>query len=122
MPWWSIAYLGLFLAVVVIGTYLEIHERGGDQPLVLGLDSASAIICAYLFVSYWASSWRQALGAVAPLLFVLASGWQIFDTPRGLRNALADPEFSTREKRWLLAGAVTFFAPAYVVAGVAAFR
>jgi hypothetical protein len=122
MPWWSIIYLVLFLLVVVVGTWLEVRERGGDRPMVLVLDAVSAIICAYLFASYWVSSWRQPHGAAAPLLFVLAAGWQIYDTPRGLRNALAEPEFSDREKHWLLAGVIAFFLPAYVVAGVAAFK
>src|SRR5213594_1713689 len=119
MPWWSIIYLRLFLMVIAVGTCLEIRERS-EKPVVLILDALSAIICAYLFVSYWISSWRQPLGAVAPLLFSLVAGWQIFDTGRGLKHFLADPEFSAREKRWLLALGVTFFAPAFVVAGAAA--
>ena len=121
MPWWTIIYLGLFLVVVVAGTCLEPRE-GGDKPAVLVLDAVSAIVCAYLFVSYWVSSWRQPLGAAAPLLFILTAGWQLFDTPRGLRRVLSDPELSAREKRWLLVGIVMFFTPAYIVAGVAAFR
>lgn len=122
MPWWSISYLILFLMIVAVGTWLEVRESGGDKPVVLVLDAMSAIICAYLFASYWVSSWRQLLGVAAPVLFVLAAGWQIFDTPRGLRNALADPELSEREKRWILVGIAAFFLPAYAVAGVAAFR
>ena len=123
MPWWSIIYLALFLLLVVAGTWFDPGERrGGDRTAVLVFDSISAIACAYLFASYWVSGWRQLLGAVAPWLFVLAAGWQIYDTPRGLRNVLADPELSEREKHWLLAGAITFLLPAYVVAGVAAFK
>ena len=121
MPWWSITYLVLFLLVVVVGTWLEARDRE-ETTVVNILDSVSAIICAYLFISYWFSSWRQPLGAAAPVLFVLAAGWQIYDTPRGMRKCLADPDFSKREKRWLLVGVIVFFLPAYVIAGMAAFR
>jgi hypothetical protein len=121
MPWWSIIYLVLFLLVILAGTWLEVRDRD-ERTLVLVLDSVSVIICAYLFVAFWVGSLRQPLGAAAPVLFVLAAGWQIYDTPRGMRRCLADPDFSEREKRWLLVGITAFFLPAYVVAGVAAFR
>ena len=121
MPWWSIIYLVLFLLVVAAGTWLDIRD-GTDAWVVHVLDAVSVVICAYFFVSFWLSGWRHAVGAVAPWLFVFAAGWQIYDTPRGMRNALADPELTQREKRWLLAGVTAFLLPAYVVAGVAAFR
>ena len=121
MPWWSIVYLVSFLAVVVAGTWLEVRD-GGDTRLLHVLDVVSVMICAYLFISFWVSSWRQPLGAIAPWLFVFAAGWQIYDTPRGMRNALADPDLSEREKRWALVGVTAFLLPAYAVAGVAAFK
>ena len=121
MPWWSVIYLVLFLLAVAAGTWLEKRDRD-ERRLVLALDSVSAIICAYLFAAYWVSGFRQALGASAPVLFVLAAAWQVYETPRGIKKHLADPELSSQEKSWLLPVSVAFFLPAYVVAGVAAFR
>lgn len=121
MPWWSIVYLVLFLAVVVAGTWLEVRD-GEDTPLVHVMDALSVTICAYLFISFWVDTWRLALGASAPWLFLFSAGWQIYDTPRGMRNALADPELSPREKQWMLIGVTAFLLPAYAVAGVAAFK
>jgi hypothetical protein len=121
MPWWSIVYLVLFLAVVFAGTWFEVRD-GEDSRLVDVLDVVSVIICAYLFVSFWVSSWRQPLGATAPWLFVFAAGWQIYDTRRGMRSFLADPDLSELEKRWVFVGVTAFLLPAFTVAGVAAFK
>jgi hypothetical protein len=122
VPWWSIIYIALFLFVVVVATWFDPGEhQGGDKEVILVLDSISALVCAYLFASFWVSSWRQLPGPAAPWLFVLAAGWQVYDTPRGLRKFLAQPDLSAREKRWVLAVSIPFFLPAYVVAGMAAF-
>lgn len=121
MPWWSVIYLVLFVLLVGVGTWLEAKDRS-ERPFILVLDSASVIICAYFFVAFWFSSLRQSAGIAAPVLFALAAGWQIYDTPRGVRSCLSDPEVSAKEKPWILAGIIAFILPAYVVAGFAVFR
>ena len=121
MPWWSIIYLVLFLVLVLSGTWLEVRDRE-ERIMVLILDSASFLVCGYLFVGFWVSALRQTLGVAAPILFVLAAGWEIYDAPRGMRCCLADPDMSKREKRWALVGITAFMLPAYIVAGLAAFR
>lgn len=121
MPWWSIIYLILFLVVVLAGAWLEARDRN-EETLVQVLDSLSVIIVGYLFVSFWVGSLRQPLGLAAPVLFVLATGWQIYDTPRGMRAMLTDPDLSEGEKRWLLIGITAFLLPAFFVAGLAAFK
>jgi hypothetical protein len=67
-----------------------------------------------------------ALGLVAPLAFVASMCWELFQAVEDIRALRSDPELSEREQR-VIAG-VTAIAlpviclPAFVVAGISAFR
>src|SRR5215470_4700885 len=99
MPLWSLIYLGLSSATVLIGILGWRSDEQEDERIPLILDVASAAAFGCLFVSYWIHDWRRALGAVAPILFMLAIAWKAYDEIR-----LSSPsQLSQPERRWILA-------------------
>lgn len=120
MPWWALIYLILFVAVVAVATREDI--RDGERVRFIIFDSVAAVIFAYLLAAFWVHQLREAVGWFAPIAFILAIGWEIADMPRGLRQVRGDSELTEMEKRFLLVGGFIFCLPAYVIAGISAFR
>jgi hypothetical protein len=121
MPWWSIIYLFLFIALYIVGTFQQFREH--SEKLVISLlDAVTLIVCLYLFVSFWIVSWREQIGAVALPIYIAAVGWQAWTLPKALRKAIADPRVPTHVKPWFFIGCGALITPIVIVAGIATFR
>ena len=120
MPWWAIIYLVLFIIFIVGAVYVSFRE--GEPRLLLVFDSFTGIVFAYLVTAFWLHPLREVLGWFAPVAFAIAIGWEIADTPRELRKIHSDPELSDMEKRLAPVIGIGICIPAYVLAGMTAFR
>jgi hypothetical protein len=124
MSLWTITYLALFGMLAAAGLWEDVRDR--RPAWFLGCAIISNLTVIYLFVAYWHSSLRPPWGLVAPLAFVASMCWELFQAVEDIRALRSDPELSDREQR-VIAG-VTAIAlpviclPAFVVAGISAFR
>lgn len=124
MTWWIISYLGLYVVLAVAGVW---DDYLNHRPAwFLGVAFLSNLTCIYLFVAFWHPVLRAPLGLVAPVTFVAAMCWELFQAVEDIRGLAPDPELSEKQQR-----VVAYFttlalpllcAPAFVVAGISAFR
>ncbi|MCL4790302.1 MAG: hypothetical protein KJ070_26550 [Verrucomicrobia bacterium] len=111
MPWWAIIYLALFLAFSLTGDVLA--WRGRESRWRCLCDCVAGLIFAVLFAAFWLSAIHRALGLLAPLLFLLAIGWEIYSSSGDLREIWHDEELSKVEKVGLIIAAPLLVWPCY---------
>lgn len=76
MSWWTILYLGVFGALAAGGLWDDYRDR---RPVwFLACSILSNLTVVYLFVAFWQPSLRSPLGVVAPVVFLAATGWELF--------------------------------------------
>ena len=120
MTWWSISYLSLFVILAVAGLVSDFRDKRPFWFLVLAIASNATVI--YLFVAFWSHSLRLALGVVAPLLFVAALCWEVFRLVTDIREIRNDTETTANELRTIVGIILAVLLPAFIVAGMSAFR
>lgn len=124
MTWWIAIYLGLFAVLSAGGLWDDYRDR--RPPWVLVCAAGSNLTLVYLFVAFWQASLRTPLGSVAPLAYVAAMWWELFQAVRDIRRLRADSELSeTQRQRFAIAIAFTLLAfclPVFILAGVSAFK
>jgi len=120
MPWWGTLYLIAFVVAIFGG--IRISFRDGERLVFLVFDLIAGLILAYLVAAFWVHQLREFLGWVGPFVFLLAMTWEIIDTPREIRQALADPEMSKTESWVAISVSLCLITPAYLLAGFAAFK
>ena len=120
MPWWAIIYLVLFAAFSLTGDVLACRGRESRWRCVC--DCVAGLTFAVLFAAFWLSVIHRALGLLAPLLFLVAIGWEVLSSPGGLREIWHDEELSKVEKVGLIIAAPLLAWPCYVVAGLGVLR
>ena len=124
MSWWTIIYLGLFGVLAAAGLWDDVRDR--RPAWFLGCAVISNLTVIYLFVTFWHQSLRAPLGLIAPLAFVGSMCWELFQAVEDIRALRLDPELSEREQRVTASIAAislpVICLPAFVVAGISAFR
>jgi hypothetical protein len=124
MPWWAILYLVVFAGLCVAAVWDDDREGRSTQFLLCSVLSHSIIV--YLFIAFWRPALIGHLGIVLSVAFVLAIGWQIFQMIVDIRTLRQDPDLSAGERQFIPPIAVALVwlidLPAFVVAGLAAFR
>ena len=124
MSWWTIIYLGLFGVLAAAGLWDDVRDR--RSAWFLGCAVISNLTVIYLFVTFWHPSLRAPLGLIAPLAFVGSMCWELFQAVEDIRALRLDPELSEREQRVTASVAAislpVICLPAFVVAGISAFR
>ena len=120
MPWWAIIYLVLFVGFSLVADALSIRDDGPRLRHIC--DCAAGLTFAVLFVGFWLPSVRGTLGLLAPVLFVAALVWEVYSSPRDLREIWRDDELSKTERIGLLVLPPLLAWPLYVVAGIGVFR
>jgi hypothetical protein len=124
MPWWAIIYLVVFAGLCVAAVWDD--DRDGRSVPFLVCSVLSHSIIVYLFIAFWRPALIDSFGISLAIAFVLAIGWQIFQTIADLRSLRHDPDLSAGERRVIPPLAVVllwlFDLPAFIVAGLAALR
>ena len=124
MPWWSIIYLGFFGLLAAAGLWSDYREGRAAWFLACALFSNLTII--YLFVAFSEPSLRSRLGSVAPVVFVAAMCWELFQAVEDIRGLRSDTELAESQRRVIATltavGLSLICLPAFVVAGISAFR
>ena len=120
MPWWAIIYLLLFVGFSLVADALSFRDDGLRWRHIC--DCVAGLTFAVLFVGYWLPTVRNALGLLAPILFVAALAWEACSSPRDLREIWRDGELSKTERIGLLVVPPLLAWPLYVVAGIGVFR
>ncbi len=124
MTWWTLLYLGFFAALALAGLWSDYRDR--RSAWFLGAAVLSNLTVVYLFVAYWHPALRTPLGLVAPVAFLAAMGWELFQAVEDIRGIRSDPELTERGQRVVAAIVAVVLPvlclPAFVVAGMAALR
>jgi hypothetical protein len=120
MPWWALVYLVVFASIFVVSMYSA--YRDGEKVWIFLSDCAAGVVLIYLFAGFWLLSLSEAVGAFAPFLFLLAMGWEIASTPHDLKEIIADTSSSKTDKICGVTFAIVWALPAYIVAGMSAFK
>ena len=124
MSLWTIIYLALFGVLGMAGLWDDVRDR--RPTWFLGCAVISNLTVIYLFVAYWQPSLRAPWGVVAPLAFVASMCWELFQAVEDIRALRSDPELSEGQQRVVASVAAialpVMCLPAFVVAGISAFR
>jgi peptidoglycan/LPS O-acetylase OafA/YrhL len=88
--WWSQLYLALFLILAIAGLWDD--YRSNRQIWFLIAAGASNVIIVYLFVSYWHPSMAHSVGYFAPIAYVGAVLWELYQARLDLNATGEDPE------------------------------
>ena len=124
MTWWFILYLVLYAALAVAGLWDDYCDH--RPAWFFGLAVLSNVTIVYLFVAFWYPVLRTPLGIVAPTAFVAAICWEVFQAVEDIRGLAPDSELTETQQR--VVAAITtvtlpiLCVPAFVVAGITAFR
>ena len=124
MSWWIVIYFGLFGVLSAGGLWDDYRDR--RPAWFLACAFASNLTVAYLFVAFWQPALRSPLGVVAPVAFIASMCWELFQAVEDIRGLRANPELSETQRR--MVATITAIAlpviclPAFVVAGICAFR
>lgn len=120
MPWWGTIYLVVIFLVTVFGIYLEIRDR--EKPIIIVMDGLAELVFVYFAVCFWISTLNQLPKKITLVIYLTAIVWEVAGILREIRAIRLDPELSITEQRWVLIIAYSLFIPAYVLAGMTAFR
>ena len=124
MPWWILVYLGVFVLLSAGGLWADVRDRRPVWFLACAFVSNLTVI--YLFLAFWQPSLCSSLGLVAPVAFLAAMGWELFQAREDLRDIREDPELSETQRRVvarITAVALSLIClPAFILAGISAFR
>jgi hypothetical protein len=124
MSWWSIIYLVLFAVLAAAGLWDDFCD--GRPAWFLGCAMVSNLTVVYLFLAFWQPPLRALLGIAAPVAFVASTCWELFQAVEDIRGLRSDTELSESQQR--VVANITAIAlpviclPAFIVAGISAFR
>ena len=118
MPWWAIIYLAAFVVFCIIA---DGFEPDGASRFRWLADLLAGVIFAVLYAGFWLSSIYQVLGLAAPVLFVVAVGWEVYSSPSDLREIWQDRELSRAARIAITLLPPILVWPLYVIAGVGVF-
>ena len=117
-------YLMIYVGLAVGGIWIDIRER--RPAWFITLATLSDVVIVNLFLAYFDRALREWMDPFAPVAFLAALGWQIFQLHDEFFAAKPDAESAEDEPERLsdvtLVVVVALCLPAYVGAGFAAFR
>jgi len=124
MKIWIQLYLAVFIVFSIAGILDDFRER---RPFwFLALAGLSNIIIVLLFIAYWNRSWLDGVGILAQVLFIAAMVWEGYQAVLDFCATGAPTNSEEEEGRPALILGVLLFSvlclPAFVIAGISAFR
>src|SRR5678816_1765583 len=97
MPWWSVAYLILFITLCCGGLYLDL--RLPEAVWYTLADAVSAACSIRAILAFWSPGLAAALGGFLFVTTGFALIWDCFSLEHDLKSELPDPELSAVENR-----------------------
>jgi hypothetical protein len=124
MSFWIIAYFALFGVFSLIGLWDDWSRRKPRWFLICSL--FANIVVGLLFAGFWYSDCRAIFGFVAAPLFVATALWEVFQAVNDIRSEKRDQKLTEKEETLAkVVGVILAFCislPAFIVAGISAFR
>lgn len=124
MPWWVTLYFALFGLLALAGIWDDYSDRRPVWFLCCAV--LSNLVIVFLFIAFWYPLLSNSLGFAAPVVFLGSVGWEVYEAVRDIRALRSDPELSESQQRFvatLTAVAIPVIClPAFIVAGITAFR
>ena len=124
MPYWVIAYLIVFGVVAAAGIWDDWRTKRPSWFLACAV--TANVTVAWLFTTYWHSALHPSGRFIAPVAYLLAMTWELYQAIDDTLDANSDPSISRTQRRTEAAVTLVILAvtcvPAYVVAGISAFR
>lgn len=119
MTWWIQLYLVLYVIFSIAGLWDDYRSKRQIR-FFIGAGFSNSIV-VFLFVCYWHASGLSGMGGIAQVAFVGAMGWELF---QAIQDIKAEKEDSGSLGDVILGPALAaeISLPAYIVAGISAFR
>lgn len=106
MPWWALAYVVVLAGVGVIGILDDLNEGKAAWHIVMGV--ASALFCVIFIIAWWRVNLAACLGKLVLPMLMVSVAFNIMSATEDLRAMKLDPEYASRQNRWIPIAAIIF--------------